>query len=197
MNYFKVLIGAFKKLIHAELYSSPELAVALYRKKGVVIGENTELYNTDIDNRRPFLVEIGNNTIITGSIILTHDASTKKAFGYTKLGKVIIGDNVFIGMNCVILPNVTIGNNVIVGAGTIVSKNIPDNSVVVGSPMKIIGTLKDNIKKNTEKLNSSHIFELNYNMSAEEKEDMKMKLSNSCIGYIPMHKELERLNNKI
>jgi len=47
---------------------------------------------------------------------------------------IIIGDNVWLGMNSVILPGVKIGNNVIIGAGSIVNKDIPDNSIAAGNP---------------------------------------------------------------
>jgi acetyltransferase-like isoleucine patch superfamily enzyme len=49
-----------------------------------------------------------------------------------------IGDDVFIGMNTVVLPGVTIGNNCIIGAGTIVSKDIPSDCVVVGAGFRIV-----------------------------------------------------------
>lgn len=183
MKYFSSFFRIIKRLVHEELYSDPIIAVQLYRKKGVAIGENTEIYNTNIDSIRPFLVTIGNNVLITGSRILTHDASTKKFLGYTKLGRVTIGDNVFIGFGCVILPGVTIGNNVIVGAGTIVSKNIPDNSVVVGNPMHIIGTLKENIDRNRIKMESAPIFTPNYNLTNKEKKEMKQQLE-SKVGFV-------------
>ena len=51
---------------------------------------------------------------------------------------ITIGDNVWFGGNCIVLPGVTIGNNVVVGAGSVVTKDIPDNAVVVGNPAKII-----------------------------------------------------------
>ena len=51
---------------------------------------------------------------------------------------ITIGDNVWFGGNCVVLPGVTIGNNVVVGAGSVVTKDIPDNAVVAGNPAKII-----------------------------------------------------------
>ena len=50
----------------------------------------------------------------------------------------IIGDNVNIYANCVIIGDVRIGNNVTIGAGSVVVKDIPDNAVVVGNPAKII-----------------------------------------------------------
>jgi len=51
---------------------------------------------------------------------------------------VVIGDDVWIGANCTILPGVTIGNNVIVAAGAVVTKDVPDNSIVGGIPAKVI-----------------------------------------------------------
>lgn len=52
-----------------------------------------------------------------------------------------IGDNVSLGANLVIIGDVKIGNNVIIGAGSVVVKNIPDNSVAVGNPARVIKTL--------------------------------------------------------
>ncbi len=57
----------------------------------------------------------------------------------TCFGKpVTIGKNVWIGGNCVVLPGVTIGDNVVVAAGSVVTKNVPDNVMVAGNPVKII-----------------------------------------------------------
>ena len=56
-------------------------------------------------------------------------------------GEVHIGNNVFIGVNAVILRNVTIGDNAIVGAGAVVSKDVPTATVVAGNPAKVIKEL--------------------------------------------------------
>lgn len=58
--------------------------------------------------------------------------------GAHKGGKPIIGNNVSINVNCVIVGNITIGNNVIIGTGSIVMKDVPDNCVVVGNPAYIL-----------------------------------------------------------
>ena len=58
-----------------------------------------------------------------------------------------IGNNVYIGTNCIILPGVTIGNNVIIGAGSIVSKDIPSDSVYAGVPARFIKTTDDYLAK--------------------------------------------------
>ena len=57
---------------------------------------------------------------------------------------VVIGDDVWIGTRCIILPGVKIGSGVIVGAGAVVTKDIPDNCIVSGVPATII--MKDGIK---------------------------------------------------
>lgn len=54
---------------------------------------------------------------------------------------VVIGDDVWIGANAVILPGVTIGRHVVVAAGAVVTKDIPDGCVVAGVPAKIIKTI--------------------------------------------------------
>ena len=50
----------------------------------------------------------------------------------------VIGDNVYVGVGAIIIGDVTIGNNVIIGAGSVVVKDIPNDSVVVGNPARII-----------------------------------------------------------
>lgn len=54
----------------------------------------------------------------------------------------VIGDNVNVGANVVIIGNITIGNNVIIGAGSVVVHDVQDNSVVAGNPARVIKTLK-------------------------------------------------------
>ena len=64
-----------------------------------------------------------------------------------KIGCIEIGDNVFIGSNTTVLYNVKIGSNVIIGAGSLVNKDIPDNSVAVGTPARVIGSFDDFVEK--------------------------------------------------
>lgn len=58
--------------------------------------------------------------------------------GKDKDKRPIIGNNVKLGANVIIIGDVHIGNNVIVGAGSVVVKDVPDNSIVAGNPAKII-----------------------------------------------------------
>lgn len=105
------------KKIKRYISGNCEESIEDLRKRGVKIGENVHIFSTNIDRGHGFLVEIGNNVTITNASILTHDASTKKFLGYSKVGKVKIGDNVFVGYGSLILPGVNIGNNVIIGGG--------------------------------------------------------------------------------
>lgn len=139
------------KLIFRERADSDSY-IKYLRKKGMRIGERCTIYspkNSLIDESRPWMIEIGDDVKITrGVIILTHGfdwSVLKGVYGEVlgSCGKVTIGNNVFIGMNSVILKGVTIGNNVIVGAGSLVNKDIPDNCVVAGNPARVIMSLDD------------------------------------------------------
>ena len=57
-----------------------------------------------------------------------------------------IGNNVWIGGNVIVLPGVKIGNNCVIGAGSVVTKDIPDNSVAVGNPCKVIKDISKFLK---------------------------------------------------
>lgn len=144
-------------IIYGKERRSRKAYVSYLKKIGVSIGDN--LYIADpihcnIDVTRPWLLKIGDNVSITDNVvILTHDFSysviSKCSMGtFPSCGQVIIGNNVFIGSHAVVLEGVTIGNNVIIGAGSIVTHDIPDNSIVAGSPARIIST----IEKYKEKL---------------------------------------------
>ena len=63
-------------------------------------------------------------------------------------GKVEIGDWVYVGNNCLIMPGVKIGSHCLIAAGSVVTKSIPDNCVVGGNPAKIISTVDEFVKRN-------------------------------------------------
>ena len=80
------------------------------------IGEDVNILNSLIDFDHGFLVSIGNHETLTGVRILAHDASTQIPLGVSKVGRVIIGDEVFVGQGAIVLPNVRIGSRVVIGA---------------------------------------------------------------------------------
>lgn len=116
----------------------------MLRGSGVKIGRNTMIsLGAKIDTRRG-RVEIGDNCLITtGSKILSHDGAARMMNADDAgEGTVRIGNNVFVGVNAVILRNVTIGDNCIIGAGAVVTKDVPPCSVAVGNPARIIRTIE-------------------------------------------------------
>jgi acetyltransferase-like isoleucine patch superfamily enzyme len=113
---------------------------------------NVKHHNTRIDGLMPQFIEIGDNFVSAPeSIILSHDSSLLIHTGKIRVEKTIIGNNVFLGANAVILPGVKIGNNVIVGAGSVVTKDVKDGVVVGGNPAKIICSVESYIKKCKDK----------------------------------------------
>lgn len=94
-------------------------------------------------------VHIGNDCMIgPGTCIITvnHPLSPKGRRNHLGIAKPItIGNDVWIGANCTILPGVTIGNNVVVAAGAVVTKDVPDNCVVAGVPAKKIKNLENDL----------------------------------------------------
>jgi acetyltransferase-like isoleucine patch superfamily enzyme len=63
--------------------------------------------------------------------------------GHTQARKVILKKGCWIGANVIILPGVIIGENTVIGAGAVVTKSIPDFSIAVGNPARVIKSIKD------------------------------------------------------
>lgn len=122
-----------------------KLRCGWYRFLGVEIGPNCFIsFGAWIDSSRGKVI-IGRKCVITkGSKVLGHSAVDKilKPDWDQNQNETVLGDNVFVGMNAVILPNVKLGDNCIVGAGAIVTKSFPANSVIGGNPAKLLRTVE-------------------------------------------------------
>lgn len=158
-------------------------------KLGMKVGENFQRLNGVIlDPSHCWLIDIGDNVTMAPRVhILCHDASMKAFLGYTKIGRVTIGNNVFIGAETVILPGVKIGNNVIVGANSTVTHDVLDNSVVAGSPAKMISTLDEYLKKEKECMENSPVYGEDFTLRKKVTLEKCMEQKNSLtdtIGYI-------------
>ena len=117
------------------------LRTSFHKWRGIHIGKNVEIgYRVMIGNVHPENIYIGDNTTIAANTtILDHDNSYfYSRGGDVKCGKVIIGNNVFIGVGAVIMPGVTIGDGAIIGSLSFVNKDVPTGAVAAGNPISVI-----------------------------------------------------------
>ena len=135
----KTHIGCYTTLIVAEHPSSKEM------KCGLTIGDNT--YIGEYNNIRAAggQISIGNHCLISQHITIVctnHQFSAGSRIDQQSWSDennfVTIGNDVWIGANCVILPGVTIEDGAIIAAGSVVTKSVPSNVIVAGNPARII-----------------------------------------------------------
>lgn len=161
--------------------------------RGLKIGESSKkrMHSPEgIDRMFPWLIEIGENCgFSVNVVILSHDASTGFSNGYTKMGRVRIGDGVFVGYGTTILCGVTIGDNVIIGANSLVSDDIPSNCVYAGNPARFICTFDEYRERHAEEIERLPILDHDWvywsrQASDEEKSEVVEQLKKSKICYI-------------
>ncbi|WP_252282792.1 acyltransferase [Peribacillus asahii] len=134
-----------------------------YKEQGMLnLGNGCEIYENVSFGSEPYLIKLGNKVrIAAGARFITHDGGmwVIRNLGINKdadkMGTITVGNNVFIGQNVIIMPGVTIGDNVVVGIGSLVTKDVPDNTVVAGSPAKVFFSIEEYYKKNIEKIDST------------------------------------------
>ncbi len=117
-------------------YQEPRKAILRTRLKGasICIGEDCGLNGVVLSAAKS--IKIGNNVLLGfGTKIIDYDGHDLK--DHSKRGpikEVVIEDNVFVGMHCVILKGVHIGENSVIGANSVVTKSIPANVIAAGNP---------------------------------------------------------------
>lgn len=167
MNFLtRKLIGYFRGNIY------------LARFLGVRVGENCRIYINSWGSE-PYLITLGNNVTVTHGVqFITHDGSTALVLDdlnrrYYRYKNISIGDNVFIGVNSIILPGVNIGNNIIIGAGSIITKNLDSGYIYAGNPVKKICTFVEYSNKIRETC-------VRIDKIYENKKEKIIKASNEC-----------------
>lgn len=126
-NYYRVLfyhrIGKLRFLIS---FLCPSCSKLFFISRDVKIGKGMQCchpYCTGVNAK-----SIGDNFSVFQRVSL----------GASKGGRPVIGNNVEVYTNAVVIGNITIGDNVIIGAGAVVTKSVPSNCVVAGNPARII-----------------------------------------------------------
>lgn len=171
--------------------SPQERDIAELMERGMHIGKDCALYSSGgFDHLYPQLISIGDRvTISTNVTILAHDASTNVVGCATKLGRVTIGNNVFIGTGTIILCNTHIGSNVVIGAGSLVTRDLPDDGVYAGVPARWVCSIEEYREKNMDLRNTRPDFSTIRpwyewkNATAEERSQMRDALTDG-VGFI-------------
>lgn len=168
-----------------------DLPTSYFVKRGMKVGKNFNRQSgTRMDPSHCWLISIGDDVTLANKVqILAHDDTIRIYTGYGRIAPVKIGDRVFVGANSTILMNTTIGNDVIIGAGSLVTGNIPDDSVVVGVPARVVGKTSEYIAREKEKIKNGLVFDSAYtyqkDVGAEKKEEMLKKFEEQPgVGYL-------------
>lgn len=146
-------------ILHPNTWCS-DAFINYIKENGGYVGEGTRFISPSkchVDINRADYINIGKNCCLSVVSILAHDYSW-----YTLLeskndilpdpgGRVVIGDNCFIGYQSLILKDTIIGDNVIIGARSVVKGNIPSNTVWAGIPAKQICTVDEFYEKRKKK----------------------------------------------
>ena len=140
----------YRIILKIKIGSSSSIAMnVFFTGHYLIIGSNTVINRKCfIDSRA--IIEIGNNVNISSEVAILsyeHDVQNKDFRLLPK--KVIIQDNVFIGVRATILPGVIVGEGAVIGAGAVVKKNIEPYTIVAGVPAKPIGIRNRDISYTT------------------------------------------------
>jgi serine acetyltransferase len=130
-RYMLLKLLFFWYLMLYRLFVEWVLGIELPRK--LVVGKNLVIYHGQglVVN---YKAVIGQNCTLRNGVTIGH----KEYADGTLSNSPRLGNNVIIGANACIIGDITIGNNVSIGAGAVVVKDVPDNSVVVGNPARIL-----------------------------------------------------------
>lgn|SRR5690606_20579453 len=137
-NFYKKKEIIAKSQVPLERYESiihPTASVSDMAKigKGVVILQNVTIASN---------VEIGNHVIILPNSVISHDDIIKDytciTGGVCISGGVIVEESCYLGTNCSVIENIVIGKYSLIGMGSVVLDHVPENSVMVGCPAKLL-----------------------------------------------------------
>ena len=127
----------------------------LYKKRyGINMGDRCKFFGRADFGSEPYLIRLGNDVMLSDGVQFSnHDGGVQVLDVNGMLpkadifGPIVIGNNVFIGRNSMIMKDVHIGSNVVIGAGSIVTRDCESNSVYAGIPARKIRTLDEYCEK--------------------------------------------------
>lgn len=124
------------------------VSISVGKNAKLIVGNNTGFSGTSIYASRSVIIgencNFGGNTSVWDTDFHPLDFHERRENNISKIrsADIIIGNDVFIGANSIILKGVSIGDRVIIGAGSVVSKNIPMDEIWAGNPARFIRKIK-------------------------------------------------------
>ena len=140
-----ISIGYYSRVMDRTVIIVKNYKKEKFSRSALVVGSNTYIGENNNIRASGGKIIIGNNCLISQNVsIIASNHSIRKEELLIKQGwveknnGVIIGDDVWIGANSVIVPGVKIGTGAVIGSGSIIVKDVPEYAIVVGNPGKII-----------------------------------------------------------
>jgi len=135
--------GMCKQLLKLDRKVLSFVHASCFVNRSASIGVGSVLYPMcNIDKE----VRIGNAVLINNSVVISHNAAIGNGCylspGVILSGNVTLGENSFLGTGVLVANGIKIGKNVVIGIGTVITKNIPDDSFVIGNPMRFVDSLQ-------------------------------------------------------
>jgi len=113
--------------------------IICFKKSRLIIGSG--FCNSNVTIRCTKSIKIGNDVAIAHNVtIMDSDAHNIIQYDHKKTKPVIIGNHVWIGSRAMILKGVKVGDGAVIAAGAIVTKDVPANSLVAGTPARVLQT---------------------------------------------------------
>lgn len=124
---------------------------------GVEVGRGCQLEGIDKKTfgSEPYLIRLGSRVRLSSDVrFITHDGGAhvfrEEHPNLDVFGRIVVGDNTFIGMRAMILPGVEIGSNCVIGAGSVVTRSVPSGMVAAGVPAKVIRPTREYWEKSVQ-----------------------------------------------
>ncbi|MFJ6600821.1 acyltransferase [Micrococcus luteus] len=132
--------------------------VAFTRALGADIGERSRLFGISKTTfgSEPYLITLDDHVTVAADVqFVTHDGGVwvlrDEHPDLNVFGRIVVGDDVFIGVGSLIMPGVIIGDNVVIGAHSVVTWDTPSDSVAVSSPANVVTSLDEYRRRSLEK----------------------------------------------
>ena len=178
MKIINFLRSRFRKWLNEEYWMED------YLKLGMEVGVNCDINSgLMVDVSHCWLIEIKDNVTIAPKVyLLAQDASTKKLINFTKIGKVVLQNNCFVGARSIIMPSVIVGENAIVAAGSVVVKNVEKGTVVGGNPAKFIMFVEELEEKHKLQIEDACVYGKEFLIQNGINDAMKKRMYNDLEG---------------